>query len=190
MAFSPDMIKKLPNQYKALILVGTLVLMGAGYYFGVYTGKQEDFKAINEELNSKKKELQTLQDTKKNLVAYKSKVSELEAELNLLLVQIPKSSEIPGILSNVSTKGRESGLSFILFQPDKEIKSKDKKYTEVPVSIRVEGTYQSFAVFLDKVRRLERIINVRDISMKKKAVRESNVVLEISCKAVTFKFAE
>jgi type IV pilus assembly protein PilO len=190
MAFSPDMIKKLPNQYKALILVGTLVLMGAGYYFGVYTGKQEDYKAITEELNSKKKELQTLQDTKKNLVAYKSKVSELEAELNLLLVQIPKSSEIPGILSNVSTKGRESGLSFILFQPDKEIKSKDKKYTEVPVSIRVEGTYQSFAVFLDKVRRLERIINVRDISMKKKAVRESNVVLEISCKAVTFKFAE
>jgi Tfp pilus assembly protein PilO len=58
------------------------------------------------------------------------------------------------------------------------------------VSIRVEGTYQSFAVFLDKVRKLERIINIREISMKKKAVRESNVVLEISCKAVTFKFSE
>ncbi len=190
MAFSPEMIKKLPTQYKALILIGTLALMGAGYYFGVYTGKQDELNKLNEELNSQKKELQKLEDTKKNLVAYKAKVSELEAELNLLLVQIPKSSEIPGILSNVSTKGRESGLTFLLFQPDKEAKSKDKKYTEVPVSIRVEGTYQSFAVFLDKVRRLERIINIRDISMKKKAVRESNIILEISCKAVTFKFSE
>ncbi len=190
MAFSPEMIKKLPAQYKALILIGSLALMGAGYYFGIYTGKMEELSKINEELNAQTKELQKLEDTKKNLVAYKSKVGELEAELNLLLVQIPKSSEIPGILSNVSTKGRESGLTFILFQPDKEAKSKDKKYTEVPVSIRVEGTYQSFAVFLDKVRKLERIINIRDISMKKKAVRESAIILDISCKAVTFKFAE
>jgi type IV pilus assembly protein PilO len=190
MAFSPEMIKKLPTQYKALILLGTLALMGAGYYFGVYTGKQDELTKITKELTAQTKELQKLEDTKKNLVAYKAKVSELEAELTLLLVQIPKSSEIPGILSNVSTKGRESGLTFLLFQPDKETKSKDKKYTEVPVSIRVEGTYQSFAVFLDKVRKLERIINVREITMKKKAVRESNIILDISCKAVTFKFAE
>jgi type IV pilus assembly protein PilO len=190
MAFSPEMIKKLPTQYKALILVGTLALMGAGYYFGVYTGKQDELTKLTKELNGQKKELQKLEDTKKNLVAYKSKVSELEAELTLLLVQIPKSSEIPGILSNVSTKGRESGLNFLLFQPDKEAVSKDKRYTEVPVSIRVEGTYQSFAVFLDKVRKLERIINVRDITMRKKAVRESNIILDISCKAVTFKFAD
>jgi type IV pilus assembly protein PilO len=190
MAFSPDMIKKLPTQYKALILIGTLALMGATYYFGIYAGKQDDLTKAAEELNNQKKELQKLEDTKKNLVTYKTKVSELEADLNLLLVQIPKSSEIPGILSNISTEGRQSGLTFLLFQPDKEVVIKDKKYTEVPVSIRVEGTYHSFAVFLDKVRRLERIINVRDISMKKKAVRENNVILEISCKAVTFKFSQ
>jgi type IV pilus assembly protein PilO len=188
MAFSADMVKKLPAQYKALILVGTVVLIGAAYYFGVYTGRQAEYTKVSDELNSQKKELQKLEDTKKNLVTYKAKVSELEADLNLLLVQIPKSSEIPGILSNISTKGRESGLTFLLFQPGKEIVVKDKKYTEVPVSIRIEGTYQSYAVFLDKVRRLDRIINVRNISMRKKAVKENNVILDISCDAVTFKF--
>jgi len=70
MAFSTEMIKKLPNQYKALILIGALALMGAGYYFGVYTGKQEELSKITEELNKQKKELQKLEDTKKNLVAY------------------------------------------------------------------------------------------------------------------------
>ena len=188
MAISMDMINKLPPYQRGLILLGLMVLISVGYYFGIYAGKKEELTKEINALNKAKQELQKLEDTKKNLETYRARVAELEAELSLLLIAIPTISEIPEVLSNVSSKGKESGLEFILFQPGAEKQIKDKKYTEVPVSIKVRGTYHSFAVFLDKIRQLDRIINVRNISMQKKDVKGSNVLLEISCNAVTFKF--
>ncbi len=190
MAISMDIFNKLPPYQRGLILLGLIVLISVGYYFGIYAGKKEELEREKTALNKAKQELQKLEDTKKNLETYRARVAELEAELSLLLVAIPTGSEIPEVLSNVSSKGQESGLEFILFQPGAEKQIKDKKYTEVPVSIKVSGTYHSFAVFLDKIRQLDRIINVRNISMKKKDVKSGIVLLEISCNAVTFKFPQ
>jgi len=186
MAVTLDSIKNIPNQYKFLILLGVMVGIGAGYYFGIYTGKKEELDKNIEALNKSKTELQKLQDTKKNMDAYKAKVAELEAELNLLLVAIPKSSEIPEILSQIDSKGKEAGLEFLLFQPGGETQVGD--YYEVPVSIRVKGTYHGFATFLDKLRQLDRIINVRNVKMSGGGVVDNEIILDITCRVVTFRF--
>ncbi|MBN1880602.1 MAG: type 4a pilus biogenesis protein PilO [Deltaproteobacteria bacterium] len=186
MALTLDSVKNIPNQYKFLILLGVMVGIGAGYYFGIYTGKKEELRKNLEALNKSKTELQKLQDTKKNMDAYKAKVAELEAELNLLLVAIPTSSEIPEILSQIDSKGNEAGLEFLLFQPVGETQVGD--YYEVPVSIRVKGTYHGFATFLDKLRQLDRIINVRNVKMTRGTVVDNEIILDITCRVVTFRF--
>lgn len=165
-----------------------MVLIGVGYYFGIYTGKKAELAKQEKALSKMKKDLQKLEETKKNLAAFEAKAKKLEVELSVLEIEIPESSEIPDILSHISNSGKESGLDFLLFKPGKEKKLKDKNYVEVPVSISVNGTYNSFAVFLDKVRSLDRIINVRDINMKRKNISGGDVILQISCTAVTFKF--
>jgi type IV pilus assembly protein PilO len=186
MAITLDSVKNIPNQYKFLIILAVMVGIGAGYYFGVYTGKKDELDKHERDLNASKSELQKLQDTKKNMDAYKAKVAELEAQFNLLLVAIPTSSEVPEILSQISTKGKEAGLEFILFQPGGETQVGD--YYEVPVSIRVTGTYHGFATFLDKLRKLDRIINVRNVKMAGGSVVSNEVVLDITCRVVTFRF--
>jgi type IV pilus assembly protein PilO len=188
MAVSLDFINKMPAYQRGLILLGLVVLIGVGYYFGIYAGKKQELAEEIKKRDKAKQELAKLEQKKKNLQKYKKKVAELEAELSLLLVAIPTDQEIPEILSNISSKGKESGLDFLLFQPRNEKKIEKQQYFEVPVAIKVTGTYHSFAVFLDKIRQLDRIINIRNITMKRKRASGGSVLLEISCNAVTFRF--
>ena len=68
MAISMDVINKLPPYQRGLILLGLMVLIGIGYYFGIYAGKKEELVEKTNALNKAKQELQKLEDTKKNLL--------------------------------------------------------------------------------------------------------------------------
>jgi type IV pilus assembly protein PilO len=57
---------------------------------------------------------------------------------------------------------------------------------EIPVSIEVSGTYHDVAVFFDRVGRMERIINILNVSMQ--PVSERSTVLTTTCDAVTYRF--
>lgn len=57
---------------------------------------------------------------------------------------------------------------------------------EIPVSIEVSGTYHDVALFFDRVGRMERIVNILNVSMKPK--QERATTLTTTCDAVTFRF--
>jgi len=58
----------------------------------------------------------------------------------------------------------------------------------VPVEMLMKGTYAQLSEFFDRVGKLNRIVNVNDISMKTPVVKEGRVILSTSCNAVTFRF--
>ncbi|MBW1820266.1 MAG: type 4a pilus biogenesis protein PilO, partial [Deltaproteobacteria bacterium] len=104
---------------------------------------------------------------------------------------LPEKEEIPSLISAISASGQESGLEFLLFQPKGE-KRKDF-YAEIPVSIQVTGNFHNIVLFFDKVARLSRIVNIRDIKIsraKGKSKTSDSSKLSTSCTAVTYKFVE
>jgi type IV pilus assembly protein PilO len=120
------------------------------------------------------------------LEALRKEVKELDAKLKEAIAQLPDQKEIPDLLSTVSSLGRESGLDILLFRQRPEVLQ--DFYAEVPVEMLMKGTYAQLSEFFDKVGRLNRIVNVKDISMKLPVVNEGRVVLSTSCTAVTFRF--
>ena len=106
-------------------------------------------------------------------------------EFKIVTKKLPEKKEIPALLSSVSQSGRDAGLEFLLFQPESEINQ--DFYAEIPVSMRVAGSYHNVALFFDKVARLSRIVNIDDIKM---ASTKGNMDLITSCKAVTYRFVE
>ena len=60
-------------------------------------------------------------------------------------------------------------------------------YTQIPVSIQVTGKYHDVLMFFDRVGKLKRIVNIQNVTMSP-AGDSSN--LNVSCKAVTYKFKE
>jgi type IV pilus assembly protein PilO len=119
-----------------------------------------------------------------------AEIKELEKQLEAALVKLPEEKEIPTLLTQVNTLGQQSGLEFQLFRPGQPVKK--GFYAEVPIEIRVEGTYHTLGAFLDRVSKLERIVNVGDLKITPLAAQQQLRGRTISAefKATTFTFLE
>jgi type IV pilus assembly protein PilO len=131
---------------------------------------------------------------KKNIAANRPKleaeIKALEKQLEVALVKLPEEKEIPKLLTQVNTLGQQSGLEFLLFRPASPIKK--GFYAEVPIDIRVQGEYHTLGGFLDRVSKLERIVNVADLRISPLPVQQQRAGRTITAdfKATTFTFLE
>ncbi|MFI5339962.1 MAG: type 4a pilus biogenesis protein PilO [Candidatus Methylomirabilales bacterium] len=142
-------------------------------------------------------DLQKLQadlDQKRMIAANRPKLEEeikaLEKQLDAALVKLPEEKDIPKLLTQVNTLGLQSGLEFQLFRPAAPVKK--GFYAEVPIDIRVEGEYHTLGAFLDRVSKLERIVNVADLRINPLSAQRQLGSRTISAdfKATTFTFLE
>ncbi len=142
-------------------------------------------------------ELQKLQadlDQKRIIAANRPKleaeIKALEKQLEVVLVKLPEEKEIPKLLTQVNTLGLQNGLEFLLFRPGTPVR-KDF-YAEVPIDIRLQGDYHALGTFLDRVSKLERIVNVADIKIGPLTGQQQRGGRTITAdfKATTFTFLE
>jgi type IV pilus assembly protein PilO len=142
-------------------------------------------------------DLQRLQadlDQKRIIAANRPKleaeIAALEKQLEVVLVKLPEEKEIPKLLTQVNTLGQQSGLEFLLFRPAAPVKK--GFYAEVPIDIRVQGEYHTLGAFLDRVSKLERIVNVADLRISPLAAPQQRTGRTITAdfKATTFTFLE
>jgi type IV pilus assembly protein PilO len=75
-------------------------------------------------------------------------------------------------------------LEFLVFTPQAE-RPKDF-YVEIPVAIEISGNYHNVAIFFDKVGRMDRIVNILDVSMQ--PTKEYSTDLVTKCTAITYRF--
>ena len=142
-------------------------------------------------------DLQKLQadlDQKRMIAANRPKleaeIKVLEKQLDAVLVKLPEDKDIPKLLTQVNTLGLQAGLEFLLFRPVTSVKK--GFYAEVPIDIRIEGDYHALGAFLDRVSKLERIVNVADLRIGPLSAekQQSNRTISADFKATTFTFLE
>lgn len=141
---------------------------------------------LTKELNESKAIVRELQN-------FKEQIAKLNEELKMALTQLPNEKEIPEILKNISSLGKESNLEFTLFRPKPE--EPQQFYAKVPIELVVLGSYHNIGLFFDRVGKLPRIINVVDFNMARaKDVRgkigETENLLKTSCFINTYRFIE
>ncbi|MDY7031319.1 MAG: type 4a pilus biogenesis protein PilO [Thermodesulfobacteriota bacterium] len=183
-----DDIVKLSPLKKILILIAIIAVISAGYYFPFYTSKQQEKSQLQDKLERLQLDLRKKQNTAKKLDRYKKEVAQLNEDFTRALIQLPDKKEIPSLLSNISRLGKEAGLEFLLFKPKGEV-AKDF-YAEIPIDIKVSGSFHKVAIFFDKVSKLPRIVNVTNLDMGSPKVSDNEILLTTSCLATTFKFIE
>jgi len=190
-----EKIEKLSKVQRILICIGIfLVIIGSFVYFS-YLPKIKTQKNLNKEIQKLEKKLTIARKNAKDLKKYQNKIKEAKSKFKEVMLSLPEKEEIPSLISAISASGQESGLEFLLFQP-KDEKRKDF-YAEIPVSIQVTGNFHNIVLFFDKVARLSRIVNIRDIKIsgaqekgKGKSKTSDSDKLTTSCTAVTYKFVE
>jgi type IV pilus assembly protein PilO len=88
----------------------------------------------------------------------------LEARLQRAVQQLPAEKEIPSLLKRVAGLGHETDLDVALFRPG--IPVAKEFYTEIPVQLKVVGTYHDLGLLFERLGRLERIVNVADLTIR------------------------
>ena len=186
-AFEPfiDKIEKLSKLYRLLMSAGIFLVFIGVAVFLFYMPKYETIANLEKELTKLDKELQTARSNAKDLKKFQQKMKDAEDQFRIVMKSLPEKEEIPSLLTSISDSGKDSGLEFLLFQPKGEVQ-KDF-YAEIPVVMQVNGKFHNIAIFFDRVARLSRVVNIRDISMKP---AKGNLSLTTSCTAVTYKFIE
>jgi len=187
-----DSIVKLPRVQKIAILVGAVVVLIGLYWFLFYKGHSEKLDAQRTILTKKQQELSEQKVILANLPKFRQETEEMKAKRQVALQQLPNTKDIDKLLKDISYHAIESGLEILLFKPAKEVQK--NFYAEIPVELKLSGTYHDFGLFFEKIANLSRIVNVADLEIEKIKERgeESSVrnLLVASCKAKTYKFIE
>jgi type IV pilus assembly protein PilO len=101
-------------------------------------------------------------------------------------LKLPKEEEIPALINSVYSDISASGLEPVVFAPKAQA-NKDI-YAEIPIEMKVKGNYFELANFFDRISRLPRIVNVRDLNLKRSEDSSArNIVLDAEFKTVTFR---
>jgi type IV pilus assembly protein PilO len=181
-------IVKLPKSRKILILAVLIVAVAGLYLYLGYLPKLEVQKKKTAEISVLETQIRELKIVAANMKRFQDEAAKLREELKLAVAQLPTTKEIPSLLASVSNLGKEAGLEFLLFRPAPEVTR--EFYAEIPVEIKVRGTYNDVAVFFDKVGKLPRIVNITGVSMDGAKEVAEKWEISTSCTATTFKFVE
>ncbi|MGZ5173011.1 MAG: type 4a pilus biogenesis protein PilO [Burkholderiales bacterium] len=160
----PKKIGSWPAVPKLAVLLIVLVIVVAVAYWFDWKGQVEHIdaeKAKEEQLKT------TFVDKKKqalDLPAYRKQLEDIEKQFGALLRQLPGKSEMDALLTDINQAGLGRGLQFELFKPATEETVRDF-YAELPITIKISGTYHDIGAFASDIGKLSRIVTLNDISL-------------------------
>ncbi|MGD8610105.1 MAG: type 4a pilus biogenesis protein PilO [Desulfobacterales bacterium] len=178
-------IEKLSKVQRILIFAGVFIAIIAIFVFVLYKPKWAEIEKLDKQLTGLEKKLTIAKRNAADLKKFQKQMMEAEVQFKTAMKALPEREEIPSLLTSISRSGQDVGLEFLLFQPKSEIRK--EFYAEIPVAMNVKGGYHDLALFFDKVARLSRIVNIKNISMSRDG---ETLDLNTSCTAVTYKFVE
>ena len=76
---------------------------------------------------------------------------------------LPKDTEVPGLLEDITHTGLGSGLEFENIELRPEVEK--EFYAELPITIQIVGDYHSFGSFVSGVAALPRIVTLHDFTI-------------------------
>jgi type IV pilus assembly protein PilO len=190
MASKLDSISKLSTSKKVILLLVVLGALTAVYYLVFYSPNRETLDQLTNELNQEKQKLSKSMAIYRDLQKFEEQVEKLNRELQVVRTQLPDEKEIPELLKNISSLGKESNLEFTLFRPKPE--EPQPHYSKVPIELNTIGSYHNTGIFFDRVSKLPRIINVVDFNMTrvKEIKGKEEVLVKTSCLLNTYRLVE
>jgi type IV pilus assembly protein PilO len=168
---------------KALVLVAILVVIPVAGYFldtagqieALESGQQEEGRLKQQYLDKKKQAI--------NLDLHRQQLREINVQFGALLRQLPDKSQMDALLVDINQAGLGRGLQFELFRPAGSDTIREF-YAELPISVKVIGTYHDMGAFASDVGQLSRIVTLNDVSISTQ--KDGNLVMDATAR--TFRY--
>ena len=161
-------------------------VLGLGYFF-YWSGQfdEQDMLAAQElklRDDYKAKMAQAI-----NLDALEAQQQQVNRYVERLEKQLPSKAEMAALLSDINQAGIGRGLQFELFKPG-QVVVKDY-YAELPIDIKVTGTYHDIGAFAADIANLSRIVTLHNLVIQSPKDISSGV-LQMEATARTYRYLD
>lgn len=163
---------------------GAVLFLGYNYHLKEMQAQSDQVRAQEDEL---RRQFEAKAFQVANLDALRSQLAEMEQQFGALLGQLPKDTEVPGLLEDITEKGVDAGLKFssIALQGERAAEF----YVELPIDINVTGTYHDLGGFASGVAGLPRIVTLHDFKITPGA-NSAELNMQILAKTYRYKGGE
>jgi type IV pilus assembly protein PilO len=183
-----EKILNLPFSQRVLILGGLLGLIAGGFVYATYLPKSTELAELKETRGRLEAKLQEDQRIADNLPKFRAEFEKMQEKLDLALAELPNQKEIPTLLTNIASLAKDNGLDVLLFKPGGE--TNKGFYAEVPVQLKLVGSYHEVAMFFYNVGNMSRIVNINNLNLGGAKADGGRNLLVVDCLATTFRFIE
>lgn len=183
-----EKFSKLPKPYRMALIPALVVALCGIYYVLVYGGVSTQLEILENNRDQEQRKLNEARSAASNVGPFEEELAKLQRSLENALLQLPNSKELPLLLVDITTLGKNSGLEVSRFRPLRERNA--GFYAEVPIQLEFSGRYHDVAKFFDRVSKLPRIVNIGNLNMSVKSAKGEETVLKVTGTATTFRFIE
>jgi type IV pilus assembly protein PilO len=170
------------------IVLGFALVAALGWYMFIWN----DYRPVLEKAQADEQDLRSQFESKQqraaNLDAYKAQLAEMERSFGAMLRQLPGKTEVPNLLVDISQTGLAAGLTEKLFQPGGE--KSNGFYAELPIKIKLVGSYHDFGRFVSGIAALPRIVTLNDIQISPADAKGGYDNLTMDVTAKTYRYIE
>ena len=99
-----------------------------------------------------------------NLDRYRAQLAEIERSFGTVLDRLSATTEIPGLLADISRAGLNAGLEELLFRPMEE--ERQEFYAELAVNMRLSGDYHQLGRFVSDIAAIPRLVTLHDVNLR------------------------
>jgi type IV pilus assembly protein PilO len=170
------------------IALGFAVVAALGWYLTVWNDDRPLLQKAEADELDLRSQFETKQQRAANLDAYRAQLGEMERSFGAMLRQLPGKTEVPNLLVDISQTGLAAGLQEKLFQPGSE--KSNGFYAELPIKIKLVGSYHDFGRFVSGIAALPRIVTLNDIQITPVDAKGGYDNLTMDVTAKTYRYIE
>jgi type IV pilus assembly protein PilO len=182
---STSTFSTLPSSAKVLLLFALLALVSAGYYLGVHMSLEQEAQEAQRRHEVLQNDLNQARERQKEYLKLREELANREALDRQNMRVLPESAEIPTFLDDLNRLAELSGLS--VGQVNTRPEQAEQFFVRVPVSLALGGKFHQLAKFFYNISRLERAINMENISLTQPKTQNDEINLSVSVLATTFR---
>ena len=149
--------------YQGLIVIGVAGGLLALVWWQVLTPLQAEVDTKQGQLDQLNQEILVAVQRQQQLAQIKADAALLQEQLDGLKSILPLGRETADVLRQVERAARDSSLVVLRVAPRAEVDH--DVYSEWPLDMQVRATYHNMGRFLDRIRELDRIVNITGLSM-------------------------
>ena len=170
---------------KILVLLAILVGIPVAGFFADTQGQIDQLEAGRNEEVKLKQDYLAKKKQAVNLDLHRQQLREIDTQFGALLRQLPNKSQMDALLVDINQAGLGRGLQFELFKPAAQENAREF-YAELPIQVKVTGTYHDMGAFASDVGQLSRIVTLNDVKID--AMKDGNLVMEAVAR--TFRYLD